>query len=208
MNGNSDRFFSVLGKISLVIGIIAGLFTLYHYLNPKEPKLYAQCFPLRIPNTPLETEFLKNTVDGEYQSYEHAFRYFLQCKIINEGDREASGVRLVIPEEILHAEGSSDIAEIEYKKNLVEIKSLRPETSIKLDIWIKGYSPSSWEQLQLNSREVSGKVDIGEVYYGFSASIAKFFLIATNDFPIFFSIVIGGILVLFLIRLINYNEED
>ncbi|MBD5418404.1 MAG: hypothetical protein HDR50_12370 [Desulfovibrio sp.] len=204
MSGNSDKFFSWLGKISLVVGIVVGLFTLYHYSHPKDPKLYAQCFPLRVPLTPLESEFLKK--NDKREDIKYSLKYFMQCTIMNSGDREASSVRIAIPADIISAKCTSDVAEIEYKKNFVEIKSLRPETSVKLDIWAEGFPSVTWKQLQLNSKEVSGKVDVGEIYYGVSASIANFVLFNINN-PWFFCMILSLLILCTLLIIQGIKEE-
>ena len=115
---------------------------------------------------------------------------------MNTGDREASNVRIVLSDKILYASCDSDVLEIEYKKNFIEIKSLRPDTSATLSIWAEGYPSTSWKPLQLNSKEASGKVDIGEVYYGFSSSIACFISFIIDN-PKFY-----GIMLVFLIGLV------
>lgn len=185
MSANSDKIFSWIGKFSLIIGLIVGIITLYNIFNPKEPKIYARCNALSIPYTPFEDEFFKNNYDIKYNAYRSSVRYFMQCKIINDGDVEASKIRLVINDDILAVKSLPEADEIEYKKNKIEINSLRPQTSILLNIWADGRPPLS-QQVQINSKEVSGTIEMGEVYYGTIASIAGFLSFFIKNFSVLF----------------------
>lgn len=200
MSESSDKIFSWIGKFSVIIGLMVGIVTLYNIANPKEPKLYAQCNVVSIPLTPFEDDFFKKNDDFKYYHYRFSSKYFMQCKIINDGDMEASQIQFLIPDDIIYAECISKIGDIEYKKNVIEINSLRPQTSTELNIWVHGSYPLS-SKLQINSKEVSGKIDIGKVYYGKIADISDILLFISEHFLALF---VFSILIIIFITLQIY----
>lgn len=205
MSEKSDKIFVWLGKLSVIVGIIYGIIQIcFSLFFSNNPHIYAQCFPISIPSTPFEIEFLKNNNDFKYREFKYSDKYFMQCKIINDGNREASSVRLVIPRDILYAECKSGVAEIVTKKNVLEISSLRPETSVLIDIWGRGSTPSSWDRLEINSREVSGKVDIGTIYYGGIASFANILSLLKDNIILILTL----ISILIICAIISYYIES
>lgn len=196
MNKQVDKF-SWIRNLSVIMGIIFAIGSLYVMFNPKEPKLYAKCKALDIPETPLENEFFENNrYNAIPLKFSSSSRYFMQCEIMNNGDREASDIKFVLPNNILSIKYKTAAVDVGFEKDVIKINSLRPETHIELDIWAKGNAPQQWNTLQLNSKEVSGKVYIGKVYYGIIATIAG--IISSID-KIFLILLIPSLFLIYLL---------
>ena len=191
----SNIFWSWVGKIAVVVGILAGIVEIYKNINSTQPQVEARCnlsAILREPQAPkiINREPLKDGVPQPLENFRdsrnetHPFadwlfpRHYLRCIVSNSGSREAKDVVIDAPYSIFATvinKKSNIIAPTEYI-NSINIGVLRPKARIEVTAWTRDSAasePQNEDGYSLSHSEGIGIIKLPYLAYGKTAKFAK-----------------------------------
>lgn len=166
-----DRFWTLLGKVSLVVGIIIAIIGIYEYATKKSPDLTISCQSNRflLPQSEDRSE------EARRKSYELSnYSALLQVQVTNSGNRKAEGVVLSVPTQGLYQLSRLGRSEpVSLFNGEIKVGDLLPTQYINANIWSSEYKDCR-SILRVLHSEGAVRSQMELKVYGLSAWVLKY----------------------------------